>query len=706
MASSVRISKTDKANLVSYITDEQRTRANSTFRKDSERLWAEIDRQVAMKAPVATPESGQGQHEDWHNSVQLGHLADAKEIRTADVMRLVFPLERKWFHPHVEIITEKDPETGHPLPVDPKQQRKADGMVRSLMVQQNSDFGLRDRVRLSIGEALVHGGFVAMVNWQTQKKFHDGSRLETLSAPVWNVYSMWDSFPDPSPEVQGTDLFYQGSMICKKTWRAAKARKMPGWNAKMIKEDKNGMTDLLFFWGDAVITRSMSDLWIPNRFIVTSGDNIVYTAVNETPYSPIIYTGYEKDDPRNPYYTSPLIKRSPSLTVATRSANKFLDAVDLTTEPPAEYDTMSYLNGEPDLSPKAMNASRGGNGTRTILVADPGPALQGLQIGIAHIEQGTAVDQVRSGVSPGTEQTATEVVETSQRAEVREVEFVGILERQALLPFLYMQHDLNKKHLDNYPFYNDERTTPDFLRASKGNLPKHGVRYEITGSKQILGELERQKKFLSVSSFVLQNELLADRVDIEEVVTQAYADTGIKDPDRFIRREDDDEESKLQQVAQQAQQQVMEEMQPQIEKIQSQLAQAQAQTEVGMQRVQLEAQLKEERLKLDAEESSREQDRKDTEMQREQDRKDAETKAKIEQDDALVRQKLDLAEADAMAKELAGAKESEAKEQPKEERIVNVNTGTGSKVVTLTRAGNTTRAEVRSLDEDSSNGTR
>ena len=679
MATKVTLRKADKENLVGFIKDELNSRRNSSFRKQKEEIWKEVDRQVAMEAPAVVNRSQGGAEEDWHNAIQLGHLADAVEIRTADTMRLAFPIERKWFHPHVEIPTPNNEA------VEPKIQRQTDGLLRSLMVQQQKDFGFRDRVKMSVSEALKHGGFAATVTWKMMKKFHDGSRLDTLSAPVWDVYSMWNTYPDPSPEIQGTDLFYQGSMIFTKKMRASRARKMPKWRAKSVQESKDGMTELTYFYGDAVVTRSQSDLWFPNRLIILSGDEIVYTEVNETPFSPVIYTGYEKEDPRSPYYTSPIMKRSPSLQIATRSANKFLDAIDQQTEPPIEYDQMSYPNGAPDLGAGAVNERVGGQGTSVISVADPTQALQGLQLGIQHVEQGIAVDQVRAGVTPGTEQTATEVMTVAQRAEVREVEFVSILENQALLPFLYMQHDLNMKKLDDYPFYNDERTTSDYIRVTDKELHEgvvKGVRFEITGSKQVLGEIERSQKFLNVVSYIGGNEMLAQKVDWDEVLSQAFQDTGIKDPERFIVGEQGDRQAEIQRAVEQAQQAVMEEVQPRIEQLQKQLAQSQAQQEVGLQRVQVEAQIKQQgqqmQLQLDQEEMQREQDRKDIEMQREQDREDAKVQAEIEQKDALTEQKLRESQ----------AKQLEAPTREPEEK------DTGPKVVTLKRTDEGLQAEV------------
>jgi hypothetical protein len=63
------------------------------------------------------------------------------------------------------------------------------------------DFGLKARVKLSVKEALHHGGFVVTVEWEHQNKVYDGQGLQSLEAPVWVPHSMWNAYPDMSPSV-------------------------------------------------------------------------------------------------------------------------------------------------------------------------------------------------------------------------------------------------------------------------------------------------------------------------------------------------------------------------------------------------------------------------------------------------------------------------------------------------------------------------
>ncbi len=181
------------------------------------------------------------------------------------------------------------------------------------------------------------------------------------------------------------------------------------------------------------------------------------------------------------------------------------------------------------------------------------------------VERGTGVDATRSGVSASTDQTAFEVAKKDQRGEVRTVDFTGVLDREALKPFLYMQHDMNLVSLENYPFFNNEIHTPDFLRWSKGDLPKNVV-FEVVGSKEVLGEEQRNAKFgaaIQASSAIPQ---VSQRTNWETVTQEVWNFSGVKDPERFVV--DSEEANEIQQIVEQFQQQIGE-LQGQIQQLEA-----------------------------------------------------------------------------------------------------------------------------------------
>lgn len=540
-----RILERDWKKLEEHISDELSTRASSQFRKSHEEKWKEVDRQIAMN-PLnkVNPGAQMTAEEAWQSAFELGELSKASEIITDDVMRITFP-DDNWFEPHVEL----DKKLGERR-VPEQKQRVADGLLRSLMVQQHKDFGFKGRFRLSVKEALHHGGFVAQAKFSREMMVYDGQKLKTVSAPVWQPVSMWNAFPDPSPSVIGTNLFYTGSMLINEfmpKWKLKQIAKGDGWMPKRLEkipdeEHENGQNrtkdlKLTYYYGDLNIDREDGDMYYPNSLAILANGVLVYMAPNELPYPSVIYGGYERQDIRDPYYTSPIIKQSPMQKITTIIANRFIDAVELKVRPPIEYDGNDpeyVMNDGPAIYPGAKTATKSmGKGMTQLDIGDPRWGLEGLQMGLRQMQEGTGVNSLRTGVQNSDRQTATEVTKLQQGAEVRTVAFVSMLEEGGLRPFLYMQHELNRKNLKEYTFYNSEMSTPDFIRATNQDIQAN-AHFDVVGSRGLLGEEQRTQRVGAATAFFSGNPLFAPKLKTTEIMLQTYRDAGLKNPEQYV----------------------------------------------------------------------------------------------------------------------------------------------------------------------------
>ena len=546
-----KITKKDWAQIEQFITDELETRKRSEFRTKHERIWKEVDRQVHME-PLQRIARDRKITGDWRNAIELGELSRASEVITADIRRVTFPQTRSWFEAHTQIEE-----------ADVKVQTRLDGRLRAMMTQQQIDFGFKARLDLSVKEALHHGSYVATVNWENSLQVSKGTGVETLSAPVWRPHSMWNCYPDPS--VGPTNTFYQGSMIIKSFKPKYQVKKMvsedpnyPFFNLNKVEEEDDKDIELIYFYGDIVVDRSKDSLLLLNSRAILANGTIIHYMPNPRKYNPVIYNGWERLDVRDPYYVSPLVKFSAEQKVGSILANRFLDAVDLRTEPPGVYDGNDpdfMANGGPSLAPGDMTPSKHGGKVEFYNVGDPASALSGLQFMISQIEAGTKVDRVRSGVSSSTEQTATEVIKQSQNAELSTVDFVDKHESHGLRPALYMMHDLNLEELVDYKFYNQELDAPDFEVMKQSELPKN-VHFEITGSKGLLDEERRQSQTSQVAAFWFKAN--PQMLNQQELAMEMFRDAGNKNPERFLNIGDQAEQfqQQIQAVIQQAQQQI------------------------------------------------------------------------------------------------------------------------------------------------------
>lgn len=582
-----KITRKDWDKCAEKVRAELKSRQDQKFRKAHEIIWKETDRQTAMQPLKRYGKDGKKIQSGWRSIMELGELAKASEIITADVMRLTFPTNRSWFEAHAELPAILDPNTGAKQ-ADGKSQDFTDKAYRALLVQQHMDFGLKGRYELSVKEALHHGSYVAEIRYENRLRVTDGTGLNQVSAPVWVPYSMWNSYPDPSPSVIGTDLFYTGSMILVDFIPLYLLRQMAkgeGWMTENIERVKKGKkkhdnkdvettdVELVKYYGDLEIDRGDGPILLPNSKVILANDIIVYYAPNELPYPSIIYSGYERMDVRDPYYTSPLIKLSPLQKLGSQMANGLIDSMEMKIRPPVAYDAndpQMVLDGGPLMEPGAKIGVKGSYGVKEIEAGDPQSAMVGLEFIIGQLNQGLGINAVRSGAGDdSSDKTATEITTADIKAEIRTAEFVDKQERHALRPFLYMQHELNKKYLEDYTFYNPELDAPDFMRVQRNQIPDNVV-FDVVGSKGALGEKGRATRVNEVTAFLLSNSRTAHLPNTVELAKMAYQDAGLRNPERVLNAEGQTN-PEVEQVKQQAQQ-AIDELKSQMFELEKQLA--------------------------------------------------------------------------------------------------------------------------------------
>lgn len=564
-----RLDAKDFKKVEQHLKSELDLRKKAEFRTKAEQRWKEVDRQVALDPMMRVQRDGSEVDQGWHNVFELGELARASETITADVTRIIFPQARSWFEGHSEIKGDLDVEGGEEHK-DPEVQVQVDGRLRAFMTQQHTDFGLKDRVELSIKEALHHGSFAAEVEWETMEMVYEGTKVKVIGSPVWKPYSMWNCFPDPSPSIIGANMFYNGSIFFESYLPRYKAEQLvksgeSGWfpkNWDKVKKDEHNIKDnkvkdvkITTYYGDINIDRSDGDLFYPNHKVMLMNGTLVFMKASKLPFSPVIYRGYEKQDVRDPYFTSPIIKMSPMQKMATVLANKYVDGIELHIEPPIVYDGTDpqfVMDGGPRTEPGAKSATKGSANFQQLVIGDPNSALQGLQMTLAHMKETLG----RTGQPIGNRATAEEVQKKAQDEEVGVVGFISRLE-PALRAYLYMQHEMNKTELTEYSFYDQEMNQPDFIRIKKADLPQ-SVHFEIVGAKGILGERQRAEKATAVTAFASGHPMFAPLLKPAQILKQMYQDAGVKNPEAWMKNDSEGENPEVTMIKQQAQQAITE----------------------------------------------------------------------------------------------------------------------------------------------------
>jgi len=259
--------------------------------------------------------------------------------------------------------------------------------------------------------------------------------------------------------------------------------------------------------------------------------------------------------------------------MATILANQFVDGIALKTQPPLIYDGNDpyfVASGGPDVYPGSKTATKGSTAFQQVEIGDPSWALQGLQMTLRQLQEGTGVNAVRSGTPNSDRQTATEVNKVEQGGEVRTVDFIKKLVR-SLRSFLYMQHSLNLLKLKEYTYYSDNMDTPDFVRITSAELKRAEVaHFDVVGAKAILGEEQRSQRMTGVTAFASGNPLFAPLLKPKELLINMYKDAGTKNPERFVNAEEEQEDPRIA------------EMQQGIQELQGALQEAEAKTQIEM----------------------------------------------------------------------------------------------------------------------------
>lgn len=572
-----RFLSSDYDNIAEQIKKEAKDRKALKARTANEVLWKEVDRQVHMEAMEKVDVNGaKDPDRDWESALELGDLSTASEIKTADAMRLIFPQDRTWYTAHADIepdrINNRQVAAGNP-PLDSteegKLQKFANAELRALMSQQHADFGFRDRLELSIKEAQHHGGFVAEVAWEEMQQYAMGGALKSQAAPVWIPHSMWNCYPETNE--LGVNLIYQGSMIICGTksfdWVMRQNNFINLNKLKNSTKDQKKQVELIHYFGDITIQRKGDNVFLPNmKITVANKDTVIFAQPLDS--TVIIYGRYDRVDVRDPYAMSPLVKQSPNHTIATIIANRFIDNVNLKLDPTIIYDgndPQLIQMGGPKIIPGRQYPTKGGlQNFQQIDVGDPSWAIQAITFFDDKGKQGTGVSAARTGQTRQADRiTATQIEEEAAGSEIREIDFVNKVEK-AVKSYLYISHEMNKKNLGKYKFYNPEPGMPDFDTLSKVDLPKD-VHFDVVGSKGLLTERRRSRQTTETTAFLLSNPATADIPNLIENARQMYADAGNKNPERLMNiPNEEDKVQKAVQAAIEEAQQIIQQLQEQV----------------------------------------------------------------------------------------------------------------------------------------------
>lgn len=527
--------------IAQYVIDEHQKR--KTARKDREKCWKEIDRQVAMEPEISFKKLPNGKidiKKAWMAETELPLQAQALEVLTADARRLLFPDNGAWFRAHAECTDEylrtvdfqaliMGDELEVPSQINQDNADKlVEGFLMSLFRQNVKDEDFFTRVDRCNAEAFKYGvgvGRGRVENRTLYIKSPHGVRKELRKFPVLMPASIKNVYlDDPLPSTHSAQAL-QPAHIAEDYLRlenlhmaAARGSNDPedadgGWmpqNLRKLQADDKGYVTLLEMEGDIVIPRkTVRSIVIPGAIVTVaiggkdSGGAVTNSVVRfrfrQYQESSYILFPYHYEGACDTYPTSPLMKGRPIQMMATDALNRLMDSAAIKNGPPISYDRTDQTfaqSGGPEIFPQALWATSDPQSIKahTEIGGDPSALLGVLSSAVSWYAELTGVLPSRLGAQTNSHTTAFAKDAELQRGAVRTVDYVRQLGNGPMIRWLQMAYCMGREalgkretasfHIDAYGGY---------VEVTKDQLPERAT-FEWFGSG---GPAEEQQKIQS-----------------------------------------------------------------------------------------------------------------------------------------------------------------------------------------------------------------
>ncbi len=555
----------------SFVAEEWTRRKNRKERKEKERIWKEVDRQIQMvPIPLTKVVNGQivpllpGDIGVWFPNIELPLQATALEVLQADARRLTFPRNAEWFLAHSNVSDayierfqkrrEKHPlVAGEPIPMS-MDQESADVLVKATLNHFHKAFNFRQAANFLDVEALKYGTYAGRVKEAMVPEFSSdlsGVKSTKMKGPAFIPVSIKRLYLDDTPQaVMMEGVSIQPAHI-REWWQRrddiVNAAKLgDGWIKSQIARieltDPDTSIHMLEFEGDLVIPKSRDHFYLPNSILTVAIGDGAPRAVRYREGPPSYVTGvYELEDMDSPYGTSPLVKGQPLQEIATLMTNRLAAVVALSAQPPIFYDDTDSrvaAAGGPIIEPNSKQALESPKDTIMVLdkwnISDISAALAMI---LGQYEDLTGVSAPRRGAQTKSHTTAFAVDVENTRGLVRTDDYVEAKEKGPLLSILQKEYKIIKKSMTATPVFIGDSGIEGYATISKEDLPEI-VEFDVIGSAGPSTERERQQlKDAAIDRFIQIGQFSAQAggpvPNFDEIMKEALSGQ-FANVDRFI----------------------------------------------------------------------------------------------------------------------------------------------------------------------------
>lgn len=573
-----RFGKRDFAMLAESIGAELDRRREA--RKDTERVWGEIDRQIGMRPSVAHKLDNQGNPDPskrWMTELELPGQAQTLEVLVADARRMLFPSSGPWFAPHAALTDEylrrvdmqsliAGDETEVPSIIT---QDNADKLVLGVVDMWHRFYDFRGNVDLINSEAFKYGTGIGRARKVRKDVFipgKDGVRKVTRSFPALVPRSIKHVYLDDSQHNLANEGYVVEPLIldCRKhkleDMRLAASRgsndperEDGGWMPAALaglEGDKLGYVEVVEAEGDFLVPRKTTgSVFLPAMIITIARgkcggkaeDRVIRMRARSFAYNSYIDFPYHRESPMTAYATSPLMKGWPVQAAAVEAVNRLMDAAALDVQPPIGYDANDMklvANGGPQVYPGALWETLGD--VKVHQIGNP-QAMFAVYTGLLQqYADVTGVSAPRLGAQTVSHTTAYAKEAELSRGTVRTVDYVESTLKGPLARWLELAYSIGKPLVKDDTLWIEPYEA--YVTLSSEHLPDQVV-FDAHGAG---GPAEAQAKSqarMASAQQAIQIDQIAKSygqdtgLDLAALVKQTLREGGWTDVDALIRRE-------------------------------------------------------------------------------------------------------------------------------------------------------------------------
>ncbi len=546
-------------------------------RKDREKQWKEVDRQVEMHPDLSLKQDVYGvkfQGRQWFPELEMHHQATALEIDTADCRRFNFPRNGRWFRAHANVTDEflekidfTDIVTGDNLGGLPSQftQQDIDEIIESYLISLHGLYDFRGEWDQQFAEALKYGVMVGNLQMSSRNIFLDEAHGVNVDKdkdfPVGFAKSIWNTYLDDTChrryemgsqvgplQISCYKQYYADLLMIAEEGKTDPDDDNGGWlpeNIVGIGAETTDEIELLEGTGDFLVSKTgrgtlYLQLAVATVAIYGGKQSLIRLKFLSTPFNPYYTQTYMQDGVGQTYGSSPLLKGRTLQRMLSLNANLLEIASMYQTLPPIRQDPndpWAAARGQTLLQPGQMYDSATGLepiefGNPTAMFAN----YQGLDQAYAQL---TGINAARIGAQTKSHTTAFANASELERGQVRIIDFIASAQDNVFTSYLQKEYWMARRFRGRRSFLMQKYGV--YVTIDSNFLPKD-VTFEVFGAgTPAVDQAEQQRKDTSLQRAVQIDTLQTQMgnnprpLDMTRIKYGLLDDAGIADAEEYAQ---------------------------------------------------------------------------------------------------------------------------------------------------------------------------